>query len=690
MKRRRRATFTAVLAALVLVDVASAKSVMARLVAPPRVGPGGTVNLPYFTQDARGNQWRVYQGGWIQQQGGQTLYSQGAQLTINGGAPNQNTNQGKLDEKTGELILENLTGNGFTVTRRILVDKEQGYVRYIDIIKNTGAQPAQAQIQIQTNFNYSMNATQTVSDPKRKGQEIAWIAQTGAGPSVMEIFAGKGAKSVFNITGPAQNSYVQSMMTQMIPAGKEIAVMHLHGIVPTPDAGVQFVRSMKESQILRTIPREVRKIIINFVGGQNFIGDVEILRGDLLDVVELKGGDQYRGTLKEPSFPLETFYGKVDLPVEQVIGVINVGRFRPRQLIVTTDGQIFGGKLAKETIDLELSSKQVIKVPISQVVRVGYRKRSGEPEEWTFDKPMVLMRTGERVCVRMPTEPISVVTRYGKLSIKPETVAAEMLQTEEHGVHEIRLNDGSKFAGLLDANTFTMKLDNTAGQTVTFPASSVARLQFTNKVPEVDDSSGVATLSLANDDVLVGTLGGKLVIDTAFDTIPVNAEEIKALAHPTPGSLDVSLTLWDGTTLSGQLQDQDLACTLASGLAVKVPVALVQEYEQPAPAPSSAMKERIKTIIADLNATDWKQRDRAEAALVGMGPVAIGVLKELRSGQPPEAQQRIDSVVKELETQREREKSSGGGGGTAPKAAVPPSPSPAPPLELPINVQITD
>ena len=123
-------------------------------------------------------------------------------------------------------------------------------------------------------------------------------------------------------------------------------------------------------------------------------------------MVELKGGDQYKGTLKEPSFALETFYGKVELPVDQVIGLINVGRFRPRQLVVTTDGQIFGGKLAKDTVDLELSSKQVTKVPLAQVTRVGYRKREGEPEEWTFEKPIVLMRSGERVGVKMPTEPV--------------------------------------------------------------------------------------------------------------------------------------------------------------------------------------------------------------------------------------------------------------------------------------------
>jgi hypothetical protein len=657
MKRSRGRSAAAWGAALVLVGLVAGEASAQRVVRPPRgaVGPGGAVNLPFMVNDNKGNNWRVYQGGWIQQQGNQPLYSQGAQITVNGNPPNMNNNQARLDEKTGELIFENMDADGIAVTRRVLVDREQGLVRYIDILKNTGAQPAQVQVQIQSNFNYGFQSTQPVEDPRRKGQELAWVAQSGAGPSIMEVYAGKGAKNVFQITGQAQNNFLQATISPTIPAGKEVALMHLHGVVPTVDAGVQFVKGMKEAHLLRSIPREIRKLIINFATGQNYIGDVEILRGDLLDVVELKGGDQFKGTLRETSFALETFYGKVELPVEQVIGLINVGRFRPRQLVITSDGQIFGGRLSKETIDLELSSKQVTKIPLAQVARMGYRKRDGEPEEWTFDKPLVLMRTGERVGVQMPIEPVTVLTRYGKLALKPETIASVVLQAEEHGVHEVLLTDGSRFAGLVDAASFPMKLEAgaaaaggpPAAQEVTFPASGVARLQFSGKVAEPDEKT--PTLVLNNEDVLVGTLAGRLAVDTAFDTIEVTAEEIRSLTHPTAGSLDVSVTLWDGSTLSGQLQDQELSCKLVSGATMRVPVALVREYQQPQPAPSGQMVERIKAVVLELNADDWKQRDRAEATLVGMGSVAAGILRELKASQPPEAQQRIDSVLKQLE-----------------------------------------
>jgi hypothetical protein len=221
-------------------------------------------------------------------------------------------------------------------------------------------------------------------------------------------------------------------------------------------------------------------------------------------------------------------------------------------------------------------------------------------------------------------------------------------ESPESGVHLIRLTDGSKFAGLVAGDHFDLQLSGTAKpQDVTFPASAVARLQFTNKIddPQSDDP----ILQLTNQDQLVGTLDGQLKLDTAFDTITINAAELRGLVHATDSDMDVQATMWDGTTLSGQLHDPMVSCNLKSGVVVKIPMALIDHYSNPQPQPSALMVERIKTIVADLSADDWKQRDRAEAQLVAMGPIVSGVLKGMSGSVPPEAQQRIESVLKQLE-----------------------------------------
>jgi hypothetical protein len=286
---------------------------------------------------------------------------------------------------------------------------------------------------------------------------------------------------------------------------------------------------------------------------------------------------------------------------------------------------------------------------------------------------MVLMRSGERIAVKMPTSAIEVATRYGKLSLRPEQVAAVLLATEDNGVHQVFLADGGKFSGLLAADSFEMTLD-TGGpeQTVKFPVSAIARFQLSPKVAEIEEAT--PTLKLANDDLLVGTISGQLKVDTNFDTITVNAGEIKSLAHPKENPADVQLVMFDGSTLSGQLQELDLQFQTAGGLSLKVPLALLEEYSQPQPQPSKDLTEKIKKIVEDLNSKDWKERDRAEAALLSMGPTAIGVLKQLRQDQPPEAQQRFDNILQQLEKQQKSQGKPGGTGASSGGAGTPIAP----------------
>ena len=174
-----------------------------------------------------------------------------------------------------------------------------------------------------------------------------------------------------------------------------------------------------------------------------------------------------------------------------------------------------------------------------------------------------------------------------------------------------------------------------------------ARLQLVGGADDPDD--GAATLTLANQDVLVGAISGQLKLDTTFDTITVNGGEVRSMTHPKDAGADVQITLWDQTKLSGQLQEPAVTVALQSGVSVKIPVPLIQTYTQPQPQPSATVLERIKAVVTELNAEDWKQRDRAEAQLVSMGPPVVGTLRQLRDAQPPEAQQRIDSVLRKLE-----------------------------------------
>jgi hypothetical protein len=606
--------------------------------------PAGPVNLPFMTNDGSGGMWYVYNDGSIRQQMGPAIYAQGALLSIEGNNFAAQNNQGQI-ARTGELILRNPDVNDLAVTRRIFFDKENAYVRYIDVLRNGSGQDQTVNVVVQSTLNWGVTQAQLLDDPKHKDQHLAWTGMTNFGRAVLEVYGGSGGKVLPTINYPNNSNIVQASFAVTIPAGKEAAIMHLHLFVPTLEAGARFVTDLKAAKLIHSLPLDVRRAVVNFSTDQDWLSDISILRGDVFDIVELRGGDELKGTLNETDYKLDTFYGPVSLSPQRVVAMLNIGQSRPRQLLVTDDGEIFAGRLNQPTIGMTLTSGQKVDIPLEQINRLGYRKRPNEPEEWTFDKPLVLMRGGDRVTVQPPAGKIDVATRYGMLSLDPPDVTAILFQPEDGGIHQILLSDGSKLAGLVSGDALEMKLSGAGpDQSVQFPVGDMVRLQLSAKTPDTDPDA--PSLTLTNQDLLCGSLDGTLSLRTAFDAITLDGAQIRHIGH-NGGELQV--TLWDGSIISGRIEQPTVGCRLLCGVELNVPLPLLNEYNQPHPLPSADMIKQIEAAAADLNADDWRQRDRAEATLKTMGPAVIGVLRQVRDKQPPEAQQRIDAIIKALQ-----------------------------------------
>jgi hypothetical protein len=645
----RRLFCAAVFAILLLGSVISADGQMIRRV---RKNAAGGIVLPYTVGDGHGQSWMVYQAATMSMQGNFPVYQQAGTITIAGQQPNVQP-AARLDDKTNELIMENMQVGQFIFSRRILFNSDEGYARVIDIVKNPTGQELQCSIQLTSYINFGVQSSQIISDPKKASQNLAWVATTGGqGRTALDVYASSSAKVYPVVENQQGNNMVSATVNIAIPANKEIAVAHFHMVVNTQEQGIAWVKDMKLSKLFADVPREIRREIVNFRVNGGLLGDLEVLRGDAMDVVELRGGDKFNGTLGETSYKLDTFYGTVEVPVEKVICIINSGQFKPRQLIVTADGQIFGGHLQKQSIDLELSSGQKTQIPLAQIARVGYRRRPEEKEdqadEQQLQPPYLLLSSGDRVGVTLAPTPIDVVTRYGSLKLTPDMISSIIFNSDDSGVHSIELTDGSRFNGLCTATEFSVKL-NTGGkdQEVKFPVAALNRIVFGNRSDDKDDNA--PSLQLKKEDVVTGTLQGDLKLDTTFDTIALHAPEIRAITHSKEGPADVSVTTWDGTVFSGQLQEQSIKCHLKSGLDMQIPVALMETYSNPSATVPPMMLEKIKSIVGDLNADDYKQRDDAEQKLLRFGVGIIPTLKSMRDQQTPEGQQRIDSVLKQLQ-----------------------------------------
>ena len=230
-----------------------------RATAAPRVRPApvaGMVNLPYNANDGMGNQWMFYQGGWMQQRGNQPVYSQSAMLTINGTQIQNTTNQAKIDEKTGEIVFENMNSNvpGVTITRRIFVDPREGYLRYIDIFRNSAQQEQSLAYTLQSNLNYGVTSANYITEPGGKARQLGWAAATPAGRGAVELFAGKGGKIIPTLNWQNGSNFIQANLQLTVPAGKDVALMHLHATSPTPEVGAQTMLGLREAKILANVP----------------------------------------------------------------------------------------------------------------------------------------------------------------------------------------------------------------------------------------------------------------------------------------------------------------------------------------------------------------------------------------------------------------------------------------------------
>ncbi len=627
--RRKKLLFVALLIALCPITVFAKEK--------PALQPA---QMPYVFRDDRGSNWDVQPDGSIGD-GGNDLFDGGVKLFV-GDVPFA-CSAPQMDPSNNEIVFAGGQSVGLNVSRRVGCNSKLSYLRYTELLENPTANAIKTTIHINFNMGSGITQSQALIDEKKGKQQIGVVVADQSNCMAL-IGAGRGAKVLPRYAPTPGSDNLDVFWEVEVPAKQVVAITHLVCRRSNPGEAAKVLDEIVDRDVLKELSPDVAKRLANYPRGDRFIGDEELLRGELFDVIELRGGDQYKGTIKQDKYRLTTSYGSIELPADKVISEFTRGDFRPRQLLVTRDGEIFGGQLEGQTIKLELSNGQITNVPLSQITRMGYRKAADEPEELKFDKPFVLLRSGDRMVIGQLSQPIAVATRYGNLLLKPETISAVLFVSEEHAVHEVLLTDGSKFQGIITADAMEVKLALT-GKSVSLPVSSIRRLQL---APAKEEEDSTASLNLANGDRFIGTLSKTLKLQTAFDTLAVNGAEIRALQRGKGSTGDVQITLWDNATLSGQLDTDQLSFVLAGGVSMNLPVASVEVYNNPEPTPSPQVMERIKSIVAELNADDWKTRDLAESQLVAIGSGITGVLNQMRPSQPAEAQQRIDVIIKTL------------------------------------------
>ena len=660
----------AALAIVILAFALGARAQDVRAPEQPQPAAAQQVPLPYSFHDGGGLQWDIQPDGTIGP-GNADVFDSGARLMVGPNAQySQPTPQAQFIAASNEIILPAQAIAGLKVSRRISVNSKGNWLRYVEVLENPGASAVKVPLHLMFQVGQQIESAQPIGNGKKQDRTIG-LALFDNQRGIALLGGGRDSKLSLTFTPQAGGNMVDEGFDEIeIPAKQKVAVLHVIAVRPTRADAEAFLQSTDERQFVAGLPRDLVRRIVNFPPRGASILNRDILRGDLLDIVELRGGDQYKGTLRETKYSLQTPYGSMEVPAERVIAMLSVGEHRPYQLLITSDGQAFSGTLASPAIHLELSSGQITPIPLSSIARLGYRKRSGEGEELKVDGPVLVLRSGDRLRVRPPNAAIAIATRYGKIELRPQSIASLVFQSDESPVHQVVLTDGSKISGLIDTNPLRVEMaGGPSAAAVSIPQSAISHLDLLPAREQDDDAPVVA---LSGGDRLVGATSGILTLDTAFDSIKIDGAQIRAASQTEDSPGELQLTMWDGAKISGRLNGEQLPIALSSGLTMNVQASLVEHYSQPYPTPPTATMKVLDDLLADLSADDQARSNNAAEKLKTMGPSIAGGLRSLRDKQSQTGRDRLDKILEDFAA------------ALKPKAAgsVAPAPAPAMPLEI--------
>ena len=326
------------------------------------------------------------------------------------------------------------------------------------------------------------------------------------------------------------------------------------------------------------------------------IGKFDLARGDKLDVVELRNGDQFHGTLLCASYRIHTDYGTFDFPAEKVVAILSLARSGNRQLLVSADAQALSGRIEPASIAMEIAPvtpasggpaapAQKIEIPLADIVRLGYRSRAGERDP-AIRRPDIVLRGGDVLDIVPPAGTIEMTSRYGTLTIPAQHILSIDCDAA-NPLPQVLLDDGSRLGVLLDSQQLAIQLAALSAVPTTQPHADALHftpgtiLRMTFRV--ADPPAPTAALKLANDDLLAGDWAQNIKLRTEMGTLSFEPAQIGRITRSADRpSAPIHLTLTNGVVYSGDLEDPVLSFRLATGAALSLPADVVRTFTRAA------------------------------------------------------------------------------------------------------------
>jgi len=516
-------------------------------------------------------------------------------------------------------------------------------------------------VRIYTNTNWQIGQ-RVFSSGKASftAKDFAFVTrgQGGNSPALLHYVCGPKAKvrPTINI----QNNQIYVNYSLNIPAKKKIVVCYFESQNHSIDTLTKQMKTFRPAKAMKDLSAGVRRLIVNMPTNVG-IGGVELERIESADVVFNKSGDPIYGKIVNANFPVETLFGQMTVPADQVVGMASAGAEDERFRILLTGGQTIAGRLASGAkVQLEMPASGTIQVPFGDVRQCSYRISKSRPEEIEFAGPLMILRTGDRVAFEPGSVQFRLRTRHGVVPLSPKDLLFVKFDNAGHAVHRVTFLNGSRLAGFLEPERIPLKLK--LGPELTVRRDLIGRIQF---AAEEKPDATLDSVALSNGDELFGRLAEPdFTLKTDYGPVKLRPENIRAMGFSPTHLGRAALQLWDGSVLRGQCSKGTLAFQITPGPTIRVYVGQFVRMRRSQALPPLEVRQRLQKLVGQLGAESYKDRQAATDALEKMGKGIIPMLRKYLDTSDPEVRQRIEDIIERL----------GGGATTPPAAPNPPGP----------------
>jgi len=635
--------------------------------------------------DRQGNSWSVESNGTIGRIGS-TMVNSGLALSVNG--EKFVVAEPLMTADAREFVLPGrpLAGTpGLRVQRRIRLMEREGYLRYLEILRNESADPVTVNLSLLTNF--SGNFRTFLTDRGRtepvllERDESGVVVLPGTSQSTRAyLFALSGRRSGLSPSISSQNRYGLTFQYSItLQPGESRSIAHHVAQVAIPGnydrrSLLRLFRPYALESGADSIPAEWRDLVANLgptsglasamgealgsAAGLESLG-LEPAVHDLLVAGE---GTRLSGSVRGGPVSLVSDYGEASYELSELAAIAGPRHLGDgEQRVFLRDGQTFRARISIPGFGFVPLGGGPLPLDVDELDRLLFAA-SEELESRPSAGTVVETYGGDRLRLDAANGDLSfeAATPWGDLPVTLDELLWLAASEESGSGFRLALRDGTNCFVFLGLESVSLPLAAFGEEPLPVRdlrriISSDAAAFASREVLPVDRSviqvGGGQTLVGEIGDTTLPILSEGLALQTATSEIRSivrlrdAASSARGFSEATPS---FQIERWDGGVLTGIVPLEVLSVKVA-GRDWKVPLRDIESIRTPSPDLRPEDLATILQFVENLASPDWATREKATRELSGFGSLAASVLRrELRSANDPETVRRLERILEGL------------------------------------------